>query len=407
MVICHVWDADYPWDVRVEKICDSLVNKHEVHLVCRNSQRRPRYEYVNHLHIHRLPCLPERFGPLNGLMGFPAFFNPVWLYSTWRTVRRTKADVILVRDLPLALTAVAVGRLVGLPVVLDMAENYPAMIQDLWDRQGFSVVDALVRNPKLVGLVERISLKLCDHIVVVVEESRDRVVALGIPASKVSLVINTPTLDRLYSAPESRLSGALPRPDTVTLIYLGLIESPRGLDTVIEGMERLRDRNLNLRLRIIGSGRDTERLRAMVREKALTDRVEFLGWVDYRAAIRHIHEADIGLVPHHATESWNTTIPNKLFDYMSMGKAVIVSNAKPTERIVMEEHCGAVFKERDPDDFAKAVIKLNDADFRQACGQRGREAVIRRYNWQRDEERLLAAMEIAAAQGGRSRCVES
>jgi glycosyltransferase involved in cell wall biosynthesis len=402
MIVCHVWDADYPWDVRVEKVCDSLIKKHEVHLVCRNSLRRPRYERVKGLHIHRLPCLPERYGSLNRLVGFPAFFNPVWVHAIWRTIRQSKADVILVRDIPLALTAIGVGRLAGIPVVLDMAENYPAMIRDLWDHEGFSLVNFAVRNPRLVSLVERISLKLCDHIVVVVEESRDRVVALGVPESKVSLVINTPTLDRLYSAPESRLSGASSRRDTLTLIYLGLIEAPRGLDTVIEGMERLRDRNPNLRLRIIGSGRDTERLRAIVREKALTDRVEFLGWIDYQAAIRHIHEADIGLVPHDATESWNTTIPNKLFDYMSMGKAVIVSNAKPTERIVVEEHCGAVFKERDPDDFAKAVLKLNDADFRRTCGQRGREAVIRRYNWQRDEERLLAAIEIAAAQGGRS-----
>ena len=168
MIICHVWDADYPWDVRVQKICDSLIKKHEVHLVCRNSLRRLRYECVNNLHIHRLPCLPKQYGSLNRLIGFPAFFNPLWIYNIWRTVRRTKADVILVRDLPLALTAVAVGRLAGIPVVLDMAENYPAMIRDLWGRAGFSIVDFWVRNPKLVSLVERVSLKLCDHIVVVV-----------------------------------------------------------------------------------------------------------------------------------------------------------------------------------------------------------------------------------------------
>lgn len=55
---------------------------------------------------------------------------------------------------------------------------------------------------------------------------------------------------------------------------------------------------------------------------------------------------------------------------MSIGKPVIVSNARPTERIVTEEH--------------PAV--------RDACGRRGRVAVVRRYNWETDERRLLGAI---------------
>src|SRR4051812_3724988 len=105
MIICHIWDADYPWDVRVEKISDSLSKKHEVHLVCRNTARRPRYERINGSTIHRLPCLPKLFGRMQRLVGFPAFFNPIWVYMIWQTVRTTNADMILVRDLPLALTA--------------------------------------------------------------------------------------------------------------------------------------------------------------------------------------------------------------------------------------------------------------------------------------------------------------
>lgn len=399
MIICHVWDADYPWDVRVEKICDSLIKKHEVHLVCRNSLRRPRYECVNNLHIHRLPYLSEQYGPLNRVMGFPAFFNPVWIYQIWRTVRQTKADVILVRDLPLALTAAAVGRLVGIPVVLDMAENYPAMIRDLWDRQGFSVVDFLVRNPKVVRLVERISLKLCDHIVVVVEESRDRLVALGIPQAKVSLVINTPTSDRLLETVPS-LDRLVPRgAGNLVLVYLGLLEWPRGIETAIRAIAIVRMKIAGVRLLIVGSGRHERDFRALVEQLDLQKQVQFLGWLDYVAAIRVIDESDIGLVPHHATESWNTTVPNKLFDYMSKGKPVIVSNAKPVERIVREERCGVVFQEQDPEDLAHAIVTLEPESARSAMGRRGRDAVARKYNWAVDEQRLYQALESVVERG--------
>src|SRR5687767_6350017 len=194
--ICHVWDGDYPWDVRVEKISRALGREHEVHLVCRNAARRPTYELRDALHIHRLPAmrwLPRR---LHAAANFPAFFNPLWIHAIWRTVRRQRASVILVRDLPLALSAVLVGRALGVPVIFDMAENYPAMIQDVWDAGRTRVGDRLVRNPWLVRFIERLVVRLVDHILVVVDESRDRLAAMGVPAAKMSVVMNTPSLER-------------------------------------------------------------------------------------------------------------------------------------------------------------------------------------------------------------------
>ena len=393
MVVCHVWDADYPWDVRVEKICDSLGRKHEVHLVCRNSLRRPRYELVNRLHIHRLPYLPQQYGRLNRFIGFPAFFNPVWLYAIWKSVIQAKADVILVRDLPLTLTAIAVGRVAGIPVVLDMAENYPAMIRDLWTRQGFSVVDFLVRNPALVRLVERIALGLCDHIVVVVEESRDRIAALGIPASNVSLVTNTPKPERSLETSVPTNKPARRDDASLVLVYVGQLEWPRGIETAIRAMAVLRATIPGVKLLIVGSGRHERDFRILVDQMNLHEHVQFLGWLDHASAIRVVDESDIGVVPHHVTDHSNSTIPNKLFDYMSRGKPVIVSNAKPMERIVSEEQCGIVFSDQDSQDLARAVVTLQRDSIRIAMGQRGRDAVARTYNWAVDEKRLLQALE--------------
>src|SRR5438876_7289562 len=62
---------------------------------------------------------------------FPAFFNLRWVRLICDTSRRTSADLILCRDMPLAPTAVYVARRLGLPVVLDVAESYRAMIGEL------------------------------------------------------------------------------------------------------------------------------------------------------------------------------------------------------------------------------------------------------------------------------------
>jgi glycosyltransferase involved in cell wall biosynthesis len=406
MVICKIWDADYPWDVRVEKVCQSLRQKHEVHLVCRNTKRRARYEEADGIYIHRLPFIPLNLGWLNRVIGFPAFFNPVWIFAVWRVVRRYRASVIVVRDLPLALTALMVGRWMGIPVTLDMAENYPAMMEDLWDRK-FRLMNYFVRNPALVRLVEKICMRYVDHILVVVEESRRRLIELGLPPEKISVVMNTPTLER-FNGVNSRAptSTAQKGQEKLTLIYLGLLEWPRGLETAIRAIHKVRPVLPEIKLVIVGSGRDEGYFKALVKELRLTENVQFLGWLEYREAIDHVASADIGLVPHHATASWNTTIPNKLFDYMSMGKPVIVSNARPTERIVTEENCGIVFNEQDPKALGDAILRLSDQSVRESQGERGKDAVIKKYNWSVDEERLFRALEKVTCAGSSAECVE-
>jgi len=46
-------------------------------------------------------------------------------------------------------------RLLNKPVVMDMAENYPAMIQDTWDYRGHAPGDVIVRNPAFLRALER------------------------------------------------------------------------------------------------------------------------------------------------------------------------------------------------------------------------------------------------------------
>jgi glycosyltransferase involved in cell wall biosynthesis len=397
VTICKVWDADYPWDVRVEKVARSLGREHEVHLVCRNDKRRPRYERIDGLHVHRLPVMSWLPNRLHAALGFPAFFNPLWIHAIWRTARTTGANLILVRDLPLALTALLVGRVLGIPVVLDMAENYPAMIRDLRDtrqgRHGFR----LVRNPHLIRLVERMAIRRADHILTVVDESRSRLIDLGAPASKITVVMNTPTPEQRQALCVSPgPTGAPGRSDELVIAYLGVLEAPRGLGVAIRAMREVRERLPQARLVVIGAGRDEGRFKEEAVRAGVTDRVEFRGWVEYQEALAQLARCDVGLVPHHVTESWQTTIPNKLFDYMSIGKPVIVSNARPTERIVTEAQCGVVYPDQDVAALAEAMVSMGDPALRQTLGRRGQEAIQRRYNWEADERRLLGAIRAIA-----------
>lgn len=400
MNVCHVWDAEYPWDVRVEKVSRVLADAgHQVHIVARNRDRRPVRERLPEGTVHRLaPLAVGR--TLNAVSMFPAFFNPRWFHLIATTARDAGAHVILCRDLPLAPTAIWAGRHAGIPVVLDLAENYAAMIQELWDTGRHRPLDWLIRNPRAVSFVERWAVPRVAHTFVVVDESRDRLVASGIRPDRITVVSNTPPRARVReSAPSPSPAGA----GTLRLIYLGQMEVARGIGVLLSGVAEARRRQAAVHLTLVGAGRDLGLFRDQAARLGLgPDAVTFAGHVPHAEALRLVEAADVGVVPHHVDESWNTTIPNKLFDYMAAGLPVLTSDAKPCARIVFDTGAGEVFRDRDPVSLADAIARMTDTVRRSALGAAGRRAIADRYNWEQDSRRLLKALravvDTAAAQ---------
>jgi len=389
--IVHIYDGDYPTaDVRSEKVSRSLTDAGcEVHIVARNRAWAATREQLPEGLVHRMQPISWLGQRLDGALGFPAFANPRWIALLSRLVRTVHADVIIARDLPLCPTALWVGRRLGVPVVFDMAENYPAMMRDIWNVGQQGPLDWLLRNPAIVAGVERYCLPRVDHVITVVDESAQRVVRAGVPENRVSVVRNTPFLSRLPTLSPRDQSPTRP----LELIYLGLIEMPRGIDEVLDALAILRRGPRAVRCTFIGAGRDEHALRKRAVALGLEAEAKFVGFVPYREALGLVARADVGLVPHRATEAWNTTIPNKLFDYMGAGLPVVTSDAAPAARIVREAGAGEVFRSRDGRELALAITRLFDRDVRVACGDAGRRAVFERYNWAHDSERLLRAVE--------------
>ncbi len=403
--ILYVWDSEYPWDVRTHKICRALTEAgHEVHLVARNRARQALVAELPEGTVHRMRPLRGVARRMDGTLSFPAFANPRWVRLVVRVARDVRPDVILVRDLPLCPTAIWVGRSARVPVVLDMAENYPAMIRDIWLARRAKPQDVLLRNPMLVSVVERYCVPRVDHVLVVVRESGERLRSLGVADDRISVVSNTPPRARALDSADREIPAAKAREPGesrgkadgggIRLVYLGLMEIPRGVGEALEALRLIRKRGARVRLRLIGDGRDLGHFREMARSLRLSaEEVEFLGHVPNETALRIVAESDVGLIPHHANESWNTTIPNKLFDYMAAGIPVVSSDAVPCARVVRETGCGKVFRSGDASDLADAVSGLTDEDVRRRLGEAGRTAVIQEYHWEADTYRLIQALE--------------
>lgn len=391
--VCYVFQGEYPWDVRAEKITTSLA-AHGVHAhVVANNRRglESAEQLAGGVMVHRLPRWPGRY--LRYALNFPAFVSPVWLTAVSSVVIKNHCRLIIVRDLPLAPAAIAVGRLFSVPVLIDLAEDYPAMIRDGWRYRGPTLSDVVLRNPSLLRGLERWTIGRVDGLMVVCEQSRRRVARLlnGRPVP-MWVVGNTPRRDSSHATVPHALVDRMRSHQGLTLLYTGRLEEFRGVETVIASIPSMQRSGVNPLFVIAGKGTAEKKLQVLAHRLGVRDNVVFGGWVDHVFMPSIIEAADVCLVPHHVTENTNTTLPNKLFDYMSQGKPVITTNAASLIDVVGAYQCGRVYHDGSTEELTRTIVELKDPSVRAALGEAGRLAVQHQWNWEVDEKVLLRAV---------------
>ena len=174
---------------------------------------------------------------------------------------------------------------------------------------------------------------------------------------------------------------------------------------MVDAVAILKRDGFPVRATIVGKGRDAQLFKDRAHEHGLTEAdISFPGYVDRDEALRAVQEADIGVLPHHVNEQWNTSIPNKLFDYMAVSLPVVSSNPGPFERITRATGAGEVFRAGDASSLADAIRRLADPDLRERYGEAGRRAILERYNWEHDAAVMMRGLDrLASARSGARR----
>lgn len=393
----------FPPDIRVRKEVAALRTAgYRVTVVATGPADRPRRESVAGASVIRLDR-QTRGGRLTWLasagVNLVSAIHPRWFLAVRRLHRSDPIDVLHVHDLPLGGTALLARRRFGIPVILDLHENYPEAVTQ-WRRTtgGFRasplgwVKDRLFPRRRWKRL-ERRWVQQADHVVTVVPEARDHYLHdCGADPDRVTVVSNTVELSRFD--PDARATAETAPSDdrssaSFTVSYVGGFGAHRGLDTAIRAVAETDDVALLL---VGGGGGTTESdLRALVDELGVGDRVTLTGWVDFERVPGYVAASDACLVPHASTPHTETTVPHKLFQYMALRRPVVVTDVAPLARIVRETDAGVVVPADDHVAMADAIraLRADDAS-REEFGRNGREAVETEYNWDRDGSRLVA-----------------
>jgi len=381
MKIGMILDKEFPPDSRVENEAKQLIkNGHEIHLFCLNFGTKQTKEIINGINVHRYSFPKKLF-----MKTFPlAYTIPIYHYYLKKRVKKFIAqldfDAIHVHDM--VAPKVVFDLDIKIPIVLDLHENRPA-IMEYYTHVNSGLGKLLIDLEKW----EKIEFQLiqkADKIVVVTQEAKNYYLEKvdGIANDKIVCAPNTiDTNIFLNYKINDKIVDKFN--DYFTILYLGAINIRRGLDTVIKAVAKLKDHIPNINFVMVGSeSRDIVTLKKMVSEYHVTDSVSFEGWKDLSLFPSYIKASDLCISPIKRNLHHDTTIANKLFQYMSVGRPVIVSDCPPQIKVVEEEKCGFVFKADDVNDLCDKILKLyKDKDMREFLGNNGKKSVQNKYNW--------------------------
>ncbi|MGC4896808.1 glycosyltransferase family 4 protein [Micromonospora sp. DT31] len=359
---------------------------HEVTVVTRHAEGAPLEEYADGVRVVRAAEDPVTFPLATGsLLAWTMAFNHTLTRAALRAAETGGYDVIHAHDWLVAHTAMTLREHLDVPLVTTIHAT------EAGRHQGWLPAEM---NRTIHG-VEHWLAGESGRVIVCSGYMRDEVGALfGVDVTRVDVVPNGVEAHR-WRVPASAVTAARARfaADGPLVTYAGRLVYEKGVQHLLAGLTRLRDRHPGLRAVIVGDGPYKAELEAEVHRLGLTATVSmpgFLGGADLPAVMA---ASDCFTVP-----SIYEPFGMVALEGAAAGAPLAVSRTGGLAEIVEPGVTGMTFAPHDPDGLAEAVhALLSDRDRARALARRARAMVREQYGWAAIASRTAAAYAAAIA----------
>jgi len=249
---------------------------------------------------------------------------------------------------------------------------------------------ALLRLP-VVGKVARRLLRRAAAVIAVSGAMERELLALGLPAGKVSVVLTAIDAQEPPQRSREELRSALGLPPGRPLaLFLGRLSPVKGPDVLVEAIAALHERQPQACFVFAGDGQLRGPLEDAVRARSLQKQVVFAGFVARERVADYLAACDLLVLP-----SRSEGLPHAVLEAMAFSLPVVASAVGGVPEAVEDGVTGALVPPGDPRALADALDPLlSDAALRARQGAAGRRAFeARAHTWDRvarDLEALYA-----------------
>lgn len=288
---------------------------------------------------------------------------------------RMRPDVVVSTTpaLPFLLAGDTLSRLLKVPHVAEVRDAWPDLISEMNLVTGAlgkylpGAVTRTIEHRLLPDLFTRAQRRAA-VVVVTTDGFRRRLEGRGVIAEVVrsgvspaelegasgltatgALPVIAPAVENLSGPSAPKMAGDR---QGLNLLYVGTVGRSQDLSTSIRALARTE----GVRLRIVGDGVDTEALMAVAAEEGAP--VEFFAQHAGAELAAHWKWADAGLVSLSCLESYEYTVPSKLYSLMARQIPVLGVVAGEASDIITSTAAGMVARPGDVDSVAAAMTKM-------------------------------------------------
>lgn len=325
------------------------------------------YETIDGISVIRVPLYPSHDGSsTRRILNYISFALAAGLLAPLLV---KQADIVYAYHAPatIAFPAMVLKIIRRIPFIYD--------INDLWPD---SLAASNMLNSRLllkcVDLWCNLTYRMASHITVVAPGSKSKLVARGVPASKVDVIYNW--CDEIQGqASKTRVTASeLGFSGKFNIVFAGTMGKVQGIDAVIDAAKIVARKQPLIQFVFIGGGVEVERLKRRLTTEDIKNCL-FLPRRPVSEIGGVLNLADILLVHLQDDPLFRITIPSKTAAYMAVGKPILMAVRGDAADLVKAAKAGICCVPESPKEIAKAVLELHtipDSE-RKQMGANGRE----------------------------------
>jgi glycosyltransferase involved in cell wall biosynthesis len=186
--------------------------------------------------------------------------------------------------------------------------------------------------------------------------------------------------------PFSREEINISADDLLVIIQGNGINIDKGAEELIEAVRR----TPGVTLMIVGTGDVIPGLKLKVSEAGIEHSVKFFPPVSWETLMRYTKTADVGMCIEKDTNlNYRYSLPNKLFDYIAAGLAIIASDLPETGKLITNNGFGIVIESVTPECISKTLIELKSNPGRITELKRNAIITSSKINWETESKKVI------------------
>lgn len=232
-------------------------------------------------------------------------------------------------------------------------------VRDLWPE--FIVAMGVFNNPILIKMarwLEKFLYSKSTHILVNSPAYAAYIENKAINSAKITFIPYGTDVEMFHPLVDgSTIRLSLNLDGKFVVLYAGALGQANDITTILRAADRLRNEN-EIIFVLFGDGKERLNL-AREKDRLQLKNVVFAGIAPKKEMPQVVAAADVCLAILQNVPMFRTTYPNKVFDYMSAGKATVLAIDGVIRTVIEEAHAGIFVTPGNDEELAKTVLDLS------------------------------------------------